>query len=89
MKIPSYFAGASNDAIDQELEEKMKTNFTVKMTLSLRIRKLLAKWLNDAKRLPYKDYTMHRRSQGGGGSWGARDPPFVSLLVSKQLTIFR
>ena len=25
----------------------------------------------------------------GGGSWGARDPPFVSLLVSKQLTIFR
>ena len=24
-----------------------------------------------------------------GGSWGARDPPFVSLLVSKQLTIFR
>ena len=61
MKIPSYFAGASNDAIDQELEEKMKTNFTVKMTLSLRIRKLLTKWLNDAKRLPYKDYTMFRQ----------------------------
>ena len=33
--------------------------------------------------------TLHRRSQGGGGSWGARGPPFVSLLVSKQLTIFR
>ena len=27
------------------------------------------------------------RSQGG--SWGARDPPFVSLFVSKQPTIFR
>ena len=25
----------------------------------------------------------------GGGSWGARDPPFVSLFVSKQPTIFR
>ena len=29
------------------------------------------------------------RSQGGGGSWGARDPPFVSLFVSRQPTIFR
>ena len=34
------------------------------------------------------DKKNHRRSQGGG-SWGARDPPFLSLLVSKQLTIFR
>ena len=25
----------------------------------------------------------------GGGSWDARDPPFVSLFVSKQPTIFR
>ena len=25
----------------------------------------------------------------GGGSWGARDPSFVSLFVSKQPTIFR
>ena len=33
------------------------------------------------------EYMTHRHSQGG--SWGARDPPFVSLLVSKQLTIFR
>ena len=28
-------------------------------------------------------------ARGGGGSWGARDPPFVSLFVSKQPTIFR
>ena len=26
---------------------------------------------------------------GGGGSWGARDPPMVGLLSSKQPTIFR
>ena len=26
---------------------------------------------------------------GGGGSWGARDPPLVGLLLSKQPTIFR
>ena len=32
-------------------------------------------------------HTIHGRSQGG--SWGARDPPFVSLFVSKQPTIFR
>ena len=25
----------------------------------------------------------------GGGSWGARDPPLVGLLLSKQPTIFR
>ena len=31
---------------------------------------------------------MQWRSQGWG-SWGARDPPFVSLFVSKQPTIFR
>ena len=37
--------------------------------------------------LGHKKYPVHRPSQGG--SWGARDPPFVSLLVSKQLTIFR
>ena len=24
-----------------------------------------------------------------GGSWGARDPPLVSLFVSKQPTIFK
>ena len=24
-----------------------------------------------------------------GGSWGARDPPLVDLLLSKQPTIFR
>ena len=35
----------------------------------------------------FNKYENHRRSQGG--SWGARDPPFVSLVVSKQLTIFR
>ena len=27
-------------------------------------------------------------ARGGGGSWGARDPPFVSLFLSKQPTIF-
>ena len=26
---------------------------------------------------------------GGGGSWGARDPLLVGLLLSKQPTIFR
>ena len=26
---------------------------------------------------------------GGGGSWGAGDPPLVALLLSKQPTIFR
>ena len=26
---------------------------------------------------------------GGGGSWGARDPPLVGLRLSKQPTIFR
>ena len=26
---------------------------------------------------------------GGGGSWGACDPPLVGLLLSKQPTIFR
>ena len=28
-------------------------------------------------------------ARGGGGSWGARDPPLVGLLLSKQPTIFR
>ena len=28
-------------------------------------------------------------ARGGGGSWGARDPPLVGLLWSKQPTIFR
>ena len=34
---------------------------------------------------------MYTRSvaRGGGGSWGARDPPLVGLLLSKQPTIFR
>ena len=27
--------------------------------------------------------------KGGGGSWGARDPPLVGLLLCKQATIFR
>ena len=26
---------------------------------------------------------------GGGGAWGARDPPLIGLLFSKQPTIFR
>ena len=28
-------------------------------------------------------------ARGGGGSWGARDPPFVSRFLLKQPTIFR
>ena len=28
-------------------------------------------------------------SGGGGGFWGARDPPLVGLVLSKQPTIFR
>ena len=28
-------------------------------------------------------------ARGGGGSWGARDPPLVGLLLSKEPTIFR
>ena len=31
--------------------------------------------------------SLQGRSQGG--SWGARDPPFVGLLLNKQPTIFR
>ena len=31
--------------------------------------------------------SLQGRSEGG--SWGARDPPFVSLFLSKQPTIFR
>ena len=27
--------------------------------------------------------------RGGGGSWGALNPPFVSLFLRKQPTIFR
>ena len=29
------------------------------------------------------------RGVARGGSWGARDPPLVGLLLSKQPTIFR
>ena len=32
---------------------------------------------------------LQGRSWGGGGSWGARDPPLLGLLLSKQPTIFR
>ena len=28
-------------------------------------------------------------ASGGGRSWGARDPPLVGLVLSKQPTIFR
>ena len=30
----------------------------------------------------------NRQGRSEGGSWGARDPPFVSLFLSKQRTIF-
>ena len=46
---------------------------------------------NPSLNIPPPQYTLgiwQGRSQGGG-SWGARDPPFVSLFVSKQPTIFR
>ena len=29
---------------------------------------------------------LHGRSYGGGGFWGARDPPFVNFVLSKQPT---
>ena len=38
--------------------------------------------------MPCPHYLKQGRSQGGG-SWGARDPPLVGLLLSKQPTIFR
>ena len=33
--------------------------------------------------------SSHCKGVTRGGSWGARDPPFVSLFLSKQPTIFR
>ena len=35
------------------------------------------------------DDDIVRGVAGGGGSWGARDPPLVGLLLRKQPTIFR
>ena len=32
---------------------------------------------------------IHTRGVARGRSWGARDPPLVGLLLSKQPTIFR
>ena len=37
---------------------------------------------------PVKYYSF-LRGVARGGSWGARDPPFVSLFLCKQPTIFR
>ena len=34
-------------------------------------------------------FSQGRSQVGGGGSWGARDPPLVGLLLSKQPTISR
>ena len=38
----------------------------------------------------YMDFArLQGRSEGGGGSWGVRDPPFVSVFLRKQRIIFR
>ena len=38
---------------------------------------------HDTKKPGNNVYTQGR-SWGGGGSWGARDPPFVGLLLSQR-----
>ena len=65
-------------------EDSIAEHTFINCQFSKAFQRRVIRWFNNVN---LTNQVLQGRSQGG--SWGARDPPFVSLFVSRQPTIFR
>ena len=65
-------------------EDSITEHTFINCQFSKAFQRRVIRWFNNVN---LTNQVLQGRSQGG--SWGARDPPFVSLFVSRQPTIFR